>query len=90
MRWLVCLAALAAASPRCSSDAPRPPPAPAISEDACVDDWLAQRGLDSYGNAGGTMYAGGTPLFDERSGQATDRLTYVYERQPGAKAACRK
>jgi hypothetical protein len=54
-----------------------------------VDKWLAERALDPYGNPGGTMYAGGTPLFDERTGETVDRLLYVYKRQPLAREACR-
>jgi hypothetical protein len=59
------------------------------AEEECVDKWLAGRGLDRYGNPRGTMYAGGTPLFDERTGEHVDRLGYVYERQPLARGACR-
>jgi hypothetical protein len=59
------------------------------AEEACVDKWLAERNLDRYGNPQGTMYAGGTPLFDERTGETIDRLTYVYKRQPLAREACR-
>lgn len=54
-----------------------------------MDKWLAAHGLDSYGHPEGTMYAGGTPLFDERTGETRDRLEYVYARQPGARQACR-
>jgi hypothetical protein len=28
------------------------------------------------------MYAGGTPLFDERTGKATDRLEYLMKKFP--------
>jgi len=59
------------------------------AEEACVDQWLAARTLDPYGNPLGTMYAGGTPLFDERTGEHVDRLAYVYKRQPLAREACR-
>ena len=59
------------------------------AELACVDKWLAGRKLDPYGNPLGTMYAGGTPLFDERTGEHVDRLAYVYKRQPLAREACR-
>jgi hypothetical protein len=86
MRHLVCLALFAVACPPKKAEAP---PA-AVSEDGCVDAWLSAHHLDPYGNADGTIYAGGTPLFDERSGQSTDRLTYVYEHQPDAKLACHK
>lgn len=57
-------------------------------EEACVDRWLSERRLDRFGHPEGTMYAGGTPLFDERTGEETDRLDYVYKKHPEAKAAC--
>ncbi|RKH42257.1 hypothetical protein D7X55_21230 [Corallococcus sp. AB049A] len=59
-----------------------------LALEACVDGWLKAHNLDRYGNSKGTMYAGGTPLFDERTGQSTDRLDYVLQRQPSAKKAC--
>jgi hypothetical protein len=58
------------------------------TQEDCVDRWLKSKGLDSYGNAEGTMYAGGTPLFDERTGERRDRLDYVFQRQPDARKAC--
>jgi hypothetical protein len=57
-------------------------------EEKCVDRWLAQRKLDPYGSPAGTMYAGGTPLFNEATGQQIDRLDYIYRKHPEAKAAC--
>lgn len=42
-----------------------------------VDEWLSQQRLDQYGNPEGTFYAGGTPLFDERTGERIDRLEYL-------------
>lgn len=56
--------------------------------EACLDRWLAEKGLDPYGNEKGTAYAGGTPLFDERTGETTPRADYVFAKHPGAKAAC--
>jgi hypothetical protein len=53
-----------------------------------VDAWLKKRGLDQYGNPAGTMYIGGTPLFNEVTGETIDRLEYVYQQQPEAQAAC--
>ncbi len=60
-------------------------PSPA---EACVDRWLAERKLDRYGHAEGTMYTGGTPLFDERTGESTPRLVYVFRKHPEAHQAC--
>ena len=57
-------------------------------EEKCVDRWLAERKLDRYGLPQGTMYTGGTPLFDEATGRQTDRLDYIYRKHPEAKAAC--
>jgi len=57
-------------------------------EEKCVDRWLAQRKLDPYGSPEGTMYAGGTPLFNEATGRQIDRLDYIYRKHPEAKAAC--
>lgn len=73
--------------PGCSKRGP-PPPAGRAAEEACVDGWLKERGLDPYGSPEGTIYAGGTPLFDERTGQSTGRLEYVYRQHPLARQAC--
>jgi hypothetical protein len=57
-------------------------------EEKCLDRWLTERKLDPYGMPEGTMYAGGTPLFDEATGRQVDRLEYVYRKHPEAKTAC--
>ena len=62
--------------------------APQADETACVDAWLKGKKLDRYGSPEGTMYAGGTPLFDERTGERAERLPFVYKRHPAAKKAC--
>ena len=58
------------------------------SLEACVDRWLESHKLDRYGHAEGTMYAGGSPLFNEATGERRDRLEYVFSRQPDARKAC--
>ncbi len=83
----------------CNSESPSAPPdnthvadhggsGPAVNETRCVDKWLEDNHLDRYGNKTGTMYAGGTPLFDETTGKSTDRLEYIYQHHPEAKVAC--
>ncbi len=69
---------------------PAPKAGPRAEEEACVDAFLQQKKLDRYGSPEGTMYAGGNPLFDERTGQTQDRLAYVYARAPEAAAACQR
>jgi hypothetical protein len=56
--------------------------------EACVDRWLTAKKLDRYGHPEGTVYAGGTPLFNEATGESRDRMEYVFERQPEARQAC--
>ena len=58
------------------------------AQESCVDRWLSMRKMDRYGHPEGTMYAGGSPIFNEQTGEMTDRLEYVYKRQPLAKDAC--
>jgi len=58
------------------------------AQEACLDKWLQGKKLDRYGHAEGTMYAGGSPIFNEMTGESRERLDYVYERQPDAKKAC--
>lgn len=60
------------------------------AQEACVDQWLEKHGLDRYGSPEGTMYAGGTPLFDERTGETKDRLEFIFQRKPEARQACAK
>ncbi len=55
---------------------------------SCLDRWLEGQHLNEYGDPPGTVYAGGTPLFDERTGQRRTRAEYVFSRHPEAKKAC--
>ena len=87
--------------PEASNPAPRPTPAaegsttPApvplrvdAKQTECVDRWLKGHGLDDYGNPQGTMYAGGTPTFDETTGKSVDRWTLVMKNRPEALQSC--
>lgn len=51
-------------------------------EKAQIDAWIKKNGLNQYGDAMDTMYAGGTPLFNEATGQTTDRYQYIAEKYP--------
>jgi hypothetical protein len=79
--WL--LLALAEGCPR-----NHPPSAAQAGPEACVDRWLESRGLDPYGMPKGTVYAGGSPLFDEQTGERGDRLEFVFFHHPEAREAC--
>lgn len=68
-----------------AADAAAPAPSP---REACVDRWLEKRGLNPYGDPPDTTYAGGTPLFDERTGETRDRIEYVLGKHPAARQEC--
>jgi len=49
---------------------------------AQIDDWLQQQGLNEYGDQEGTMYTGGTPLFNESTGETIERYAYLLQKFP--------
>lgn len=53
-----------------------------ISEEALIDAWLEGNNLNQYGDPKDTMYLGGTPLFDERTGTRIDRYEYIKRNHP--------
>jgi hypothetical protein len=50
-----------------------------------IDEWIQREGRNQYGDPKDTMYAGGNPLFDERSGQMKDRYEYILNKHPELK-----
>jgi hypothetical protein len=79
-------------TPPAERAAPAPVAASRIQLDAkqteCVERWLKGHGLDDYGNPNGTLYAGGTPTFDETAGRYVDRWTMVAKNRPEALQSC--
>ncbi|MCC7494321.1 MAG: hypothetical protein IT204_18330 [Fimbriimonadaceae bacterium] len=47
-----------------------------------IEQWLRDEDRNEYGDPRDTMYAGGTPLFDERTGRTVDRYTYILQKHP--------
>lgn len=47
-----------------------------------VDQFIRERGLNDYGDTKDTVYAGGTPLFDEMTGRRLDRYQYILKKHP--------
>jgi hypothetical protein len=56
----------------------------AISEDdkKKIDGWLQSEGRNGYGDPKDTVYAGGSPLFDERRADLKDRYEHILSRNP--------
>lgn len=51
-------------------------------ERAKIETWISDNGLNEYGDPSGTVYAGGTPLYDEKTSQTIDRFDYILNRHP--------
>jgi hypothetical protein len=47
-----------------------------------IDKWVRENGRNEYGDKQGTAYAGGTPLFNEMTGQRKDRYEYILKNHP--------
>lgn len=52
------------------------------AERAKIEAWINENGLNQYGDPSGTVYSGGTPLFNEKTGQTIDRIDYIIEQHP--------
>ena len=50
-----------------------------VEEKLQIEDWIQENDLNQYGDARDRVYIGGTPLFDETTGQSTDRYEYILQ-----------
>ena len=87
MRRAVLLAFLTACRQPSPAASPGSTPAPG-SRAACVDAQLGARHLNAYGDPPDTVYAGGSPLFDEKTSATRDRLAFVLAKHPEIEQAC--
>lgn len=53
-----------------------------LSERVQIDMWIGANNLNQYGDSADTVYAGGTPLFNEFTGERTDRYDYILRTHP--------
>jgi len=82
------IAVLLAAACRPSPSTPASTATPDAQAVSCIDRWLTGRDLNQYGDPVGTVYAGGTPLFDEKTGRTTDRIQHLAGKHPELQQAC--
>jgi hypothetical protein len=47
-----------------------------------INKWLEDNNYNRYGDPIDTMYSGGTPLFNEITGESIDRFEYIIEKRP--------
>lgn len=53
-----------------------------VAEKRKIDAWIVENNLNEYGDPKDTVYSGGTPLFNEMTGETIDRYQYILERHP--------
>ncbi len=51
-------------------------------EEKRINQWIKRNNLNNVGDSRDTIYAGGTPLFDERTGKREDRIDYIKRKHP--------
>jgi len=57
----------------------------ADKEKAAVEEWLGKNKINEVGGKMGTMYTGGTPLFNEQTGETLNRFEYLFKKFPELK-----
>jgi hypothetical protein len=64
--------------------APMERPVVTADDQARIDAWLTAYAdsLNDYGDPEGTMYAGGTPLFNEKKGEPVSKYEYIVAKHP--------
>ena len=55
-----------------------------LDEKVKIEKWITDNKLNQYGVPASTLYAGGTPLFDESTGKTMDRYEYIKMNHPAA------
>lgn len=53
-----------------------------VEEKDLIEAWLGANGLNKYGDTPDTMYAGGTPLFDELTSETISLYDYLVRKYP--------
>lgn len=53
-----------------------------LREKQQIETWIKENNLNQYGDPKETVYTGGTPLFDERTGQTIDKYEYILRKHP--------
>jgi peptidylprolyl isomerase len=67
-----------------ASDKPGRPGKISEEEKRKIDTWLKKNKnkLNKYGDLNDTVYTGGTPLFNEKTGKTIDRYEYIIQKHP--------
>lgn len=47
-----------------------------------IDSWLEENGYNRYGDSRNAIYTGGTPLYNEETGESIGRYEYILKKFP--------
>jgi len=53
-----------------------------VEEKQLIEAWILENNLNQYGDPKDTVYIGGTPLFNEMTGESIDRYEYILRNHP--------
>ncbi len=53
-----------------------------FEENQQIEAWIIENDLNQYGDPKDTVYIGGTPLFDEKTGESIDKYEYILRNHP--------
>lgn len=66
-----------------SEEAPQPTPSPISEiEKQQIQSWIEENDLNQYGDPKNTLYPGGTPLYNEGTGETIDLYDYILRKHP--------
>ncbi len=51
-----------------------------------IERWIKEKKRNPYGDPPDTVYAGGSPLFNEMTGHIRDKYDYILEKHPELRA----
>lgn len=64
------------------SDVVNPGRVVSSEEKTLIDQWIIANNLNEFGDVAGTVYAGGTPLFNELTQQTINKYDYIISKHP--------
>lgn len=53
-----------------------------VEEKQLIETWILENNLNQYGDPKDTVYIGGTPLFNEMTGESIDKYEYILRNYP--------
>jgi hypothetical protein len=66
-----------------ASEAPQPNSSPISEiEKQQIQSWIEENDLNKYGDPKNTLYPGGTPLYNEGTGETIDLYDYILGKHP--------